>query len=84
MEVQVTDLVARDKESIKQFGIKLIKTKDLAKADAVIFAVPHREYIEGGWDLIEDLLKVKNGIVVDIKSLLDKELKPDSIDFWRL
>ena len=84
IDVQVTDIVARDEDSIKQYGIKLIKTKDLAKADAVILAVPHSEYVYGGWDMIGDLLKVNNGIVVDIKGVLDKELKPDLIDLWRL
>ena len=84
IDVQVTDIVAREEESIKQCDIKLIKTKDLAKADAVILAVPHSEYVHGGWGMIGDLLNVKDGIVVDIKGVLDKELKPDLIDLWRL
>jgi len=84
IDVQVTDIVAREEESIKQYGIKLIKMKYLAKADAVILAVPHSEYIHGGWGMIGDLLKIKAGIVVDVKGLLDKELKPDLIDLWRL
>jgi UDP-N-acetyl-D-glucosamine/UDP-N-acetyl-D-galactosamine dehydrogenase len=44
----------------------------------------HQDYINGGWPLVTRLLKDGMGSVLDIKSKLDRALKPEGIDLWRL
>jgi UDP-N-acetyl-D-galactosamine dehydrogenase len=56
----------------------------LRPANAVIFAVAHDAYVKGGWPLLKKLLKDGVGIVLDVKSKLDRAAQPDGIDLWRL
>ena len=46
-------------------------------ADAVILAVAHHDYVAGGWPLVTRLLKGGKGIVLDVKSKLDRAQKPE-------
>jgi UDP-N-acetyl-D-galactosamine dehydrogenase len=84
VNVQVTDAQSEVKDAIREYNVELYNMEDLQPADAVVFAVPHREYVEEGWTLIERLLKNNSAIVVDIKSALDKNNKPEAIELWRL
>lgn len=83
VEVQVTDAHADSGEAYREYGVELISNEDLLPSDAVVFAVPHDVYIEEGWTQFDRLLKHDKGIVVDIKSKLDKARKPEKIDLWR-
>ena len=56
----------------------------LKPADAVILAVSHDEYVAGGWSLVVRLLKDGRGVVLDVKSKLDRAQRPKDIDLWRL
>ncbi|CAH0233875.1 MULTISPECIES: nucleotide sugar dehydrogenase [unclassified Peribacillus] len=84
MDVQVTDAEADNKEAEREYGVSLTNYNDLLPADAVVVAVSHREYLERGWGQFDQLLKHGKGIVVDIKSTLNKLECPESIDLWRL
>ncbi|WP_088007064.1 nucleotide sugar dehydrogenase [Indiicoccus explosivorum] len=84
VDVQVTDPEADPAEAMKEYGVTLLDSSELEPADAVVLAVPHREYLESGWDFVKGLLNDKKGIVVDIKSSLDKKEAPMSVDVWRL
>jgi UDP-N-acetyl-D-galactosamine dehydrogenase len=84
VNIQVLDPLADSEEALKEYGIKLNSLDNLEKADAVVLCVPHSEYINSGWDLITSLMKNNVGIVVDIKSVLDKDLCPKGIKLWRL
>ena len=53
-------------------------------ADAVIFAVAHDAFISGGWPFVTRLLKGSGGIVLDVKSMLDRRQRPAKIELWRL
>ncbi len=53
-------------------------------ADAVIIAVPHQEYVEGGWPLVQKLLAGGQGLVMDIKGRLDRAATPTGVELWRL
>jgi len=46
--------------------------------------VAHDEYVAGGWPMVTRLLKDGNGIVLDVKSKLDRRLQPKEIELWRL
>jgi UDP-N-acetyl-D-galactosamine dehydrogenase len=82
--VQVHDPLASSEEVEREYGVTLTPFEGLGPADAVILAVTHRDYIEGGWPAIARLLKGGQGIVLDVKSKLDRAHKPEGIDLWRL
>jgi UDP-N-acetyl-D-galactosamine dehydrogenase len=84
VEVQVTDALADKEEAVREYGTELVDYDKLIPADAVVLAVPHDEYVEKGWEQFDRLLKHGKGIVVDIKSKLEKETCPENITLWRL
>jgi len=84
MRVQVADPLALAAETQHEYGVTLTPMEKLAPADAVVFAVAHSAYVGGGWPLMAQLLKGGKGTVVDVKSRLDRAVKPEGIDLWRL
>lgn len=84
VDVQVTDIHADSDDAVHEYGIPLTDYDKLLPADAVVLAVSHYEYAEAGWTQFERLLKQGKGIVMDIKSVLDKASKPEQINLWRL
>ena len=84
LDVQVHDPLASADEAAHEYGITLIDLEKLAPADAVILAVAHEDYAAEGWALVRRLLKDGQGVVLDVKSRLDRGTKPDGIELWRL
>ncbi len=84
VKVQVTDPLAIPEEAQHEYGLSLTAMKDIKPADAVIFAVAHEDFVKGGWALMARMLKDGKGLVFDVKSVLDRKSKPDSIQLWRL
>jgi len=84
LTVQVHDPVADAAQVKYEYGIALLPMEELLPADAVIFAVAHASFVEGGWPLLTRLLKDGDGIVLDVKSKLDRAAQPSGIDLWRL
>jgi UDP-N-acetyl-D-galactosamine dehydrogenase len=56
----------------------------LRPADAVILAVAHAGYRDGGWTLVQKLLADGKGLVFDVKMMLDRGSQPAGIELWRL
>jgi UDP-N-acetyl-D-glucosamine/UDP-N-acetyl-D-galactosamine dehydrogenase len=84
VKVSVHDPLARVDEAKEEYDISLMDLKAMSPADAVILAVAHQEYVIGGWPLVTRLLKRGAGIVLDVKSKLDRSMKPAGIELWRL
>ncbi len=84
VDVQVHDPLASPDETKQEYGLALTELDSLRPADAVILAVSHQDYVRGGWPLVTRLLKGGEGVVLDIKSLLDRATKPAGVDLWRL
>ena len=84
INVQVCDPLADKSEVYEEYQLNMFSKNELKKADAVILAVPHKEFVDGGWDLISGLLHDNQGIVFDVKSLLPRDTKPDNIILQRL
>ncbi len=82
--IQVNDPHAQPAEAQHEYGLDLTAVADLEPADAVIIAVPHTEYVEGGWDFVTGLLNGGRGVVVDVRGILDREQTPDGVTLWRL
>ena len=84
IDVQISDPEADAADVNREYGLALQDTEALAPADALILAVAHQSFRDGGWALVSSLLRHKAGIVLDIKGLLDRDAKPDGVDLWRL
>ena len=84
LQVQVHDPLANPEDARREFGLTITELGGLRPADAVILAVAHGSYIEGGWPLIQKLLTGGSGLVFDVKMKLDRSSKPDGIELWRL
>lgn len=84
LAVQVHDPLADRREVKRDYGIDLVALEALRPADAVIFAVAHDSFVNGGWPLMTRLLAEGGGVVLDVKSRLDRRLRPERIELWRL
>jgi len=82
--IQVYDPCADRINVSEKYQIDLVKLDDLEKADAVILAVPHNDFTSQGWKIISETLNADGGIVYDIKSILDRNKKPDNVNLIRL
>lgn len=83
--VVVHDPIAEAEEAVAEYGIHLSKWDAIKNMDGVILAVSHHAYTEMGSSKILKLLRnQQEGVVVDVKSALDKETFPKSIKYWRL
>jgi UDP-N-acetyl-D-galactosamine dehydrogenase len=77
----VVDVIA---ECRHEYGLALTLVEALSPADAVILAVPHQAYSEGGWGLMRRLLKLEAGLIVDVKVALDRDASPEGVALWRV
>jgi UDP-N-acetyl-D-galactosamine dehydrogenase len=84
LQVQVHDPLASPEDAKHEYGLTITDLKSLRPADAIILAVAHGSYVEGGWLLIEKLLTDGSGLVFDVKMKLDRYSKPAGIELWRL
>jgi UDP-N-acetyl-D-galactosamine dehydrogenase len=84
LQVQVHDPLANPENAKHEYGLTVTELGALRPADAVILAVAHGSYVEGGWPLIQKLLAGGSGLVFDVKMKLDRSTKPDGIELWRL
>jgi UDP-N-acetyl-D-glucosamine/UDP-N-acetyl-D-galactosamine dehydrogenase len=83
-DVEIGDPLADADALAAEFNLRLVPHERLRASDAVILAVPHKVYREGGWALIRGLLKNGTGLVVDVSACLDRRTMPLGIDLWRL
>ncbi len=68
----------------EEHGAALTAFDDIGEVDAVIMAVSHKEFRDGGWPMVTKLLKGGKGIVMDVRGFLDRTTMPDGITLWRL
>jgi UDP-N-acetyl-D-galactosamine dehydrogenase len=83
-EVQVADPLADAAECRHEYGLELTALEALPAADAVILAVSHDEYKQGGWPLVTARLKSGRGLVMDVKAILDRSNVPPDVRLWRM
>ncbi|MFQ5661294.1 MAG: nucleotide sugar dehydrogenase [Gammaproteobacteria bacterium] len=84
IDIQVHDPEADREEVYREYGIKLKTFPEITPCRAVILAVAHAEYINGGWDIINGLLQDNKGIVFDVNRVMDRDTVPDGIQLERL
>lgn len=67
--VDVTDCWANNEEAEHEYGISLHENPEKGQYDAVLLAVPHREYAELSSGELREYLK-GNGVLFDLKGVL--------------
>ena len=84
IKIQVHDFHANPEETYTEYGVRLKTFEELEKANAIILAVTHDEYISRGWPFIRNLLINNQGIIFDVKGVLDRTTIPEGIQLNRL
>ncbi|VVT06099.1 Vi polysaccharide biosynthesis protein VipA/TviB [Marinobacter salarius] len=68
-KVDVTDCWADNEEAEHEYGITLKQNPEKAQYDAVLLAVPHREYVARSSHNLREYMK-DNGVLFDLKGVL--------------
>lgn len=82
LEIKVNDVEADKKEAKDIFDIDLKDKEQMSKADVLIFAVSHKEYLENKSEYIN--LVQENGVIFDIKGVISGKDINESQRLWRL
>ena len=84
VRVHVHDPVAEAAEAQHEYGVKLCGWDDLPVAAAMVAAVSHKEYVNGGVAPLAAKLKPQ-GIFMDVKAAFDaRGLEQAGLRVWRL
>lgn len=85
VQVLTHDPIAEPEEAVAEYGIHLQQWNDLKNVDGLVIAVAHRAYAEMGLqELLKPLRSQQDGVVIDVKSLLDRTQLSSSLKYWRL
>lgn len=82
LKVAVHDAEANPQEAKRLYGITLVNKEELKQTDFLVIAVPHKEYVNNRQDYLKTLSK--DGIVCDIKGMIEAEDLTGSQSVWRL
>jgi len=83
VKLQVYDPIVSTKDFNKYYSNLKIKKID-KKLDALIIAVSHKEFLRLDYSKIKNMLKNKNSIVMDIKSIFNDKRIKSKFDYWSL
>ncbi len=78
----VYDPMVDAKMAHEEYGITLCSKGDLSNLDAVIFAVPHSQFLNDKKEWLAALNK--GALVMDVKSVLTPSEIPSSLHYWSL
>ena len=81
LDVHVNDVEADKEEAQRFYNINLEDQNELPQADAIVFAVAHKEYVENKQDYLK--LVKDNGMVLDIKGIIEND-EIGNKGLWRL
>jgi UDP-N-acetyl-D-galactosamine dehydrogenase len=82
IEALVSDPLADPAAALHEYGIRLCPAEDLSQLDALVLAVNHASYIADPADLIARVRE--GGVLVDVKSSLDRARLPKELVYWSL
>jgi len=85
VEVLIHDPVAEPEEAKHEYGVELVDLESVDKVDAIVAAVAHRQFIEGGLARFAAMAGGRSVPFMDVKSVFDKvELQEAGFRVWRL
>jgi UDP-N-acetyl-D-galactosamine dehydrogenase len=83
IQAMVHDPVANAADALREYGIKLAPIEEFVRLDALVLAVCHQWYLSCGQPRLLGTVR-DNGIVVDVKSVLDPSRIDRPIRYWSL
>jgi UDP-N-acetyl-D-galactosamine dehydrogenase len=84
VDVFVTDPQAESEEAMHEYGVRLTPWSDLPKADAIVAAVSHREFMAMPVNELTSKL-LPSGVFIDVKAAFDAaSLEATGARVWRL
>ena len=85
VQVLVHDPIVEPEQAVEEYGIHLSTWDDLSGIDGIVVAVAHRAYVDMGMQkLLKPLRSQREGVVIDVKCLLDPAKLPKTLKYWRL
>ena len=85
VDVLVSDPLADPVEARNYYNVELMPLKDIKNLDAVILAVMHKAYRDGGLAGIAGLCSDSNALVIDVKGCFNQnEADELGVSYWRL
>jgi len=83
VQVHIHDPMANPEEVKNEYGLRLTSWDELGTLDALVVAVPHKQYLSKP---LMDLLKPleHGGVFVDLKSAFDPSDVPNTFNYWSL
>lgn len=83
IKLKVYDPIVNKLEFKKYYpDIRINKIKN--KLDALIVAVSHKEFLKLNFNQLKKILKNKNSIIIDVKSILNNKKIMNNFDYWSL
>ena len=82
VQALVHDPFADAQQAKQRYGIELVGRETMRDLDALVLAVPHRPYLEDPSSLSEHLRE--GGLLVDVRSALQRDTLPASVRYWCL
>lgn len=79
----VHDPLADHDEAMHEYGIELVSWKEIGESVGLIYAVPHREYLEMPTSQLFNLV-TKGGVFADVKGVIDPKDAPTNLNYWTL
>jgi UDP-N-acetyl-D-glucosamine/UDP-N-acetyl-D-galactosamine dehydrogenase len=84
VDIFVTDPQAEADEAMHEYGVRLLPWDQLPKADAIVAAVSHREFMDLGVPALQSKL-AKGGAFIDVKAAFPQDaLRAAGFRLWRL
>jgi UDP-N-acetyl-D-galactosamine dehydrogenase len=84
VEVHVTDAQADAVEALHEYGVELKSWDELPRADAIVVAVAHNEYVSLPIEVLATKV-IDGGAFIDVKAVYDeKTIKSAGFKLWRL
>ena len=85
VKVLVHDPLAEHEEAMTEYALHLSDWKQLKGLDGLILTVAHKAYVQMDiTELLKPLRNHNNGVLIDVKSVLDPSQLPVSLRYWRL
>ncbi len=83
IEPLVHDPLAESDEAMKEYGVRLAAMGEMGDMDGVVLAVPHSYYAQMPVTDICGLLR-PGGVLVDVRSMLERSSLPHSVNYHSL
>ena len=79
----VHDPLVDPAEAMRAYGIRLSSLDELGGLHALVVAVPHAHYLDRVYEWLPRILR-PDGIVVDVKSQIDRSRLSQGVGYWSL